>query len=183
MKLKEILKQEYTKATGEKPIFSSKKKKKMKESPMPLIADIETVNPALPTVEGKISLRDFLDEDLLLEATISKFVIGMPNNIEENFGDKHVAIVPFGNLWGRGVVFPDNSVVVAGPGPSHANLKKGDTQMTFYWGYDKSTETLYVKEASIKGSFNPQIKGFIVTELLDKKKGPLKNLTWAVQRA
>jgi hypothetical protein len=44
MKLKELLKKEKI----EKPIFSSNKKKKMKELPMPEITSIETINSEIP---------------------------------------------------------------------------------------------------------------------------------------
>jgi hypothetical protein len=126
-----------------------------------------------------------LSETKLVEAVISKVATSFPPATKSGFDDSHMPIAPFGDSWGRGAISSNRIAAVGGYGASHQELKRRlpDAEMTFYWGYDPSTQTLHFTTASIKGTgFTNQKLKVIVNELLTK--GPLRRgFIWKVGKA
>lgn len=137
------------------------------------------------TEQDILSILNSVLEAQLDEAVVTKVATSFPANVKSGFGDSHMPVAPFGDSWGRGAISSDGMVAVGGYGASHQELKRRlpNAEMTFYWGYDPTTQTLHFDTASIRGSgFTGQKLKVIVNELFTK--GPLRRgYIWKVGKA
>jgi hypothetical protein len=114
---------------------------------------------------------------------ISRIRIGFKDIVlNGNFMDCHQALKPFGFNWGRGVLLRDQGglfAVTGTYGNSHSRLKRDMSDFetsagAFYYGYVRSTRTLYLEYASDR-MFDFHDEGVLpaIMEALLVDSGPL----------
>lgn len=122
--------------------------------------------------------------DKLEEAryVVRRLVVGFPEE-SGSFTDAHSALAPFGNAWGRGVLFKDGDELVGKVGPgasSHAQLKQGsgglEVMKTFYFGF--ADDTLYLDHASVGGNIDFTRPMIVEIAASVSESGPLRGTVY-----
>jgi hypothetical protein len=121
-------------------------------------------------------LNEFIDK-CLVEEIVKKLKTSfkeIKEYLPSGWRDYTTGIKPFGNKWGRGLLDDKGYVIIAYSGTKHSILKQrtpNNTELTFYWGYLSSNQTLYIELASVRGSgFNRQNVPKIVSAIIDRTK-------------
>lgn len=101
-----------------------------------------------------MNLKEFLEQELISEETRDR-VVGFKSsfdglNLKGNWAEETGPLSPF-KKWGRGAMNSQGQVKAASSGTDHANIKRtlGGAILTFYWGYLRDNQTLYIHPASI----------------------------------
>jgi len=127
-----------------------------------------------------------LEEDSILR--IANLKIGFEQILppSTNYIDSHGLLPSFNLLWGRGVLTKSPSgynAIIGKYGTSHAQLKKAlnnneTTKGTFYYGFDKTSSTLFFEYASDTSGidFNNQTILTAIINALKESNTPFHNM-------
>jgi hypothetical protein len=113
---------------------------------------------------------------------VRRLVIGFPEE-SGNFTDAHSSLPPFGNQWGRGVLFRKDGEYIArvgSGGSSHAQLKQGsggaEVVKTFYFGF--ADDTLFIDHASVSPNLDFDRPMLVEIAASISESGPLRGAAY-----